>query len=99
MSGLTVNESFHWDGDQLAFSSFSDTPASGFSAPNPGIDRIFIGDFAVYYPSSYPLGNSLQIEPRGESGIVLGATGTFNPNCNPNAKQPSATNAPQEHAV
>ncbi|MHB8147569.1 MAG: DUF6531 domain-containing protein [Vulcanimicrobiaceae bacterium] len=85
MNGRTNYEYVHWDGASVAYTSFNDVPPPGYTAVPAGIDRVFIGNFAVYYPSSYPGGSALVVTPRDETGMALQSNGgPFNPACHTN---------------
>jgi len=65
----------HWEGDELAFTSYSNESGTGTQTPG-GIDEIFIGDFAVYSPSTSPANPStVTAIERDESGQDLANTG------------------------
>jgi YD repeat-containing protein len=76
-SGFTNTKYLHWDGDSLAFTSLNG--ASGYSTTPPGIDEIFIGNFATYFASTSPTTSGLTVIDRDESGQILGGSGGFTP--------------------
>ena len=75
LNGRTINESVHWDGDAVAYTSGSYTPPPGFGSTTlPSIDQVFIGNFAVYQPSTFQGGSKLTVNLRDESGMLLEST-------------------------